>query len=286
MPAKFPDTDLVLNKDGSIYHLSLRPKDIADNIIVVGDPGRVHRVSSHFDSVHFEMNKREFITHTGKYKGKKITVISSGIGTDNMEMLMIELDALVNIDLKKRSVRSRKKKLKLYRLGTSASIQEDLRIGSHIVTEYAVGLDPIMHFYDYRPADKEAILTKRLKEELELAYLPYCFKGSKVLLEKFQNQMVVGNTVTSPGFYAPQGRNLRLATRHNQIIDQLAAFHEEDIWLTNIEMEAAAFYAFGKLLGHEVVSMNAIIANRIRKSVSKDPNRIIDSLIKKVLDSI
>ncbi|MEM7297465.1 MAG: nucleoside phosphorylase [Bacteroidota bacterium] len=286
MAHTYSETDLILNPDGSVYHLSLRPKDISDKIIVVGDPGRVHRVSRHFDSVEFEMNKREFITHTGKYKGKRLTVISSGMGTDNVEILMTELDALVNIDLVHREPKSRRKKLQIIRVGTSGTIREDIKVGSHLATEYAIGLDTIIQFYEYKHKGKEKRIIKKLREELDLHYTPYCFKGSSALFEKFKDCTITGNTVTCPGFYAPQGRELRTPIRYKNIIDRMQYFHEEDVWITNLEMETAGYYAFGKLLGHEMLSLNAIMANRVKGKFAKDPNKVIDGLIKKVLERI
>ena len=286
MPHTFSETDLILNPDGSVYHLSLRPKDISDKIIVVGDPGRVHRVSRHFDSVEFEMNKREFITHTGKYKGKRLTVISSGMGTDNVEILMTELDALFNIDLVHRQPKPRRKKLQIIRVGTSGTIRDDIKVGSHLATEYAIGLDTIIQFYKHKHTGVEKRIIKKLREELDLHYTPYCFKGSATLFEKFKDCTIAGNTVTCPGFYAPQGRELRIPIRYKDIIEKMQYFHEEDVWITNLEMETAGYYAFGKLLGHEMLSLNAIMANRVKGQFAKDPNKVIDSLIQKVLDRI
>lgn len=286
MANTFSETELIINPDGSVYHLSLRPKDISDKIIVVGDPGRVHRVSRHFDSVDFEMNKREFITHTGKYKGKRISVISSGMGTDNVEILMTELDALFNIDLAKRTPKQRKKKLQIIRVGTSGTIRDEIKIGSHLATEYAIGLDTILQFYEYKHRGVEKQIITKFREELDLHYTPYCFKGSTALFEKFRDCTIPGNTVTCPGFYAPQGRELRIPIRYKQIIEKMQYFHEEDVWITNLEMETAGYYALGKLLGHEVLSLNAIMANRVKGQFSKNPNRVIDGLIKKVLERI
>lgn len=286
MSHTYSETDLILNPDGSVYHLSLRPKDISDKIIVVGDPGRVHRVSKHFDSVEFEMNKREFITHTGTYKGKRLTVISSGMGTDNVEILMQELDALVNIDLVHREPKARKKKLQIIRIGTSGTIQEGIKVGAHLASEYAIGLDPLIHFYEFEHKGKEKKIVEQLQKELGLPYLPYCFKGSSTLFEKFKDCTIAGNTVTCPGFYAPQGRELRVPIRFKNIVEKLQYFHEEDIWLTNLEMETAGYYAFGKMLGHEMLSLNAIMANRVKHEFAKDPNRVIDELIMKVLERI
>ena len=286
MPHPYSETELILNPDGSVYHLSLRPKDVADKIIVVGDPGRVHRVSQHFDSVDFEMNKREFITHTGKFKGKRITVISSGMGTDNVEILMQELDALFNIDLINREPKQRKKKLQIIRIGTSGTIRDEIKVGSHLATEYAIGMDPVIHFYQFKPKGKERRIVEKFQEEIGIPYQPYCFKGSASLLDKFRDCTIIGNTVTCPGFYAPQGRELRVPIQFPNIIDKMLYFHEEDVWLTNLEMETAGYYAFGKLLGHEMLSLNAIMANRVKSVFAKDPNKVIDGLIKKVLDRI
>ncbi len=285
--AKIPETDLVLNPDGSVYHLNLLPKHISDIVIAVGDPGRVYSVSQHFDEVEFEMNKREFITHVGKYKGKRITVISTGIGPDNVEIVFTELDALVNIDLKTREPKSRKKKLKIIRIGTSGALQEDIPVGSHLVSDYAVGLDNLMSFYDLPMDDVEAGLAHDLHRKTGLPFMPYVVRGSETLRDQIAgNDMIKGNTVTCPGFYAPQGRVVRLPIRFPTLLEDLNYFHKGDFWLTNFEMETSAYYAFGKLMGHEVLSANAIIANRMRTKFSKDPHKIVDALIKKVLDRV
>lgn len=285
--AKISDTDLVLNPDGSVYHLNLLPKHISDTIIAVGDPGRVYSVSQYFDEVEFEMNKREFITHVGKYKGKRITVISTGIGPDNVEIVFTELDALANIDLKTREPKSRKKKLKIVRIGTSGSLQEDIPVGAHLVSDYAVGLDNLMSFYDLPMDDAEAGIAHDLHRKTGLPFMPYVVRGSETLRDLIAgDDMIKGNTVTCPGFYAPQGRVLRLPIRFPNLLEDLNYFHKGDFWLTNFEMETSAYYAFGKLMGHEVLSANAIIANRMKTKFSKDPHKIVDSLIKKVLDRI
>ena len=286
--ARIGEADLILNEDGSIYHLSLLPRNISDIIIAVGDPNRVYRVSEYFDDVEFEMNKREFITHVGTYKGKRVTVISTGIGTDNVEICLTELDALANIDLKTREPKSRKKKLKIIRVGTSGALQEDIPVGSHLVTDYAVGFDNLMSFYDLRQDSFEREIGDDLQKEIDLPVKPYVVRGSEGLRNHFGTDMIVGNTITTPGFYAPQGRELRIAARYPKLLDDLNYYHHKgsDFWLTNFEMETAAYYALGRLLGHEVVSVNAIIANRVKSKFSKDPNKVVDSLIKKVLDKI
>ncbi|QSE97640.1 nucleoside phosphorylase [Fulvivirga lutea] len=283
---KIPESELILNKDGSVYHLNLKPSHISDTILTVGDPSRVYMISQYFDDVDFEMNRREFITHVGKYKGKKITVMSTGMGTDNVEIFMTELDALVNIDLKKREPKQRKKKLKIIRIGTSGAMQEDIPLGTHLVSDYAVGLDTLMCFYNL-PQDKfEMEIASELKEQTKLPFTPYVVRGSETLREQIGENMVVGNTVTCPGFYAPQGRELRLPLKNKTLLETLNYYHKNGFWLTNFEMETAGYYALGRMLGHEVLSVNAIIANRIKNKFSKNPNKIIDSLIRKVLDRI
>lgn len=283
---KISETDLILNPDGSVYHLNLLPKNISDTVIAVGDPGRVYMVSQYFDEVDFEMNKREFITHVGKYKGKRITVISTGIGSDNVEIFFNELDALVNIDLKTREPKTRKRKLKVIRIGTSGALQEDIPVGTHLLSDYAVGLDNLMNFYDLPMDDFETGLAHDIQKKTGLPFMPYVVRGSETLLDQIENEMQIGNTVTCPGFYAPQGRELRLPIRFPRLLEDLNYYHKGDFWLTNFEMETSAYYAFGRLLGHEVLSANAIIANRIKNKFAKDPNKVVESLIKKVLDRI
>jgi uridine phosphorylase len=279
---------LILNEDGSVYHLNLLPKHISDTIITVGDPSRVYRVSQYFDDVEFEMNQREFITHVGTFNGKKITVISTGIGTDNIEIFFTELDALLNIDLKTREPKSRRKKIKVIRIGTSGALQEDIPLGSHLVTDYAVGLDNIMAFYDLKMDDFEQQIAQDIQKNTSLPFVPYVVRGSESLRELIGDDMITGNTVTTPGFYAPQGREIRIPIKFPKLLEELNYYHNKssDFWLTNFEMETAGYYAMARLLGHEAISVNAIIANRVKNKFSKDPNKVIDSLIKKVLDRI
>ncbi|MBI3218437.1 MAG: nucleoside phosphorylase [Bacteroidetes bacterium] len=283
---KISETDLILNSDGSVYHLNLLPKHISDTIIAVGDPSRVYMVSQFFDEVEFEMNKREFITHVGKYNGKRITVISTGIGTDNVEIFFTELDALANIDLKTREIKPRKKKLKVVRIGTSGSLQDDVPVGAHLVSDYAVGLDNLMNFYDLPMNDFETGLAHDIQKKTGIPFMPYVVQGSEVLRNQLGADMIVGNTVTCPGFYAPQGRELRLPIRFPKLLEDLNYYHKGDFWLTNFEMETAGYYALGRMLGHEVLSVNAIIANRMKNKFSKNPTKVVESLIEKVLDRI
>ncbi|SMG07287.1 uridine phosphorylase [Marivirga sericea] len=284
MNKQYPESELILNKDGSVYHLSLKPQDISDVILTVGDPSRVHKVSQYFDKITFEMNKREFITHTGTYKGRKLTVMSTGMGTDNVEILMTELDALANINLKKRENKAKKKSLKIIRIGTSGGLQQDLPVDSLSVSQFAVGLDTLMHFYELERTEAESNVESALQLEVNLPFRPYCVEGSSSLLKHFAEGMNVGNTVTCPGFYAPQGRQLRAPIRFPDIVESLSMFHYGDLWLTNFEMETAGYYAMGRLLGHDVLSCNAIVANRMSHQFSKNSDKTIDSLIKLVLN--
>ncbi len=286
--AKISETDLILNPDGSVYHLSLLPKHISDIVITVGDPNRVNQVSEHFDDIEFEMNRREFITHVGKYKGKSVTVISTGMGTDNIEIFMTELDALVNVDLATREPKAERKRLKIVRVGTSGAMQEDIPVGSHLVSDYAVGFDNLMSFYSLEQSEFERTVALDIQKNTGLPFLPYVVKGSDALRAQFGFDMIEGNTVTTPGFYAPQGRIIRTPIRYPKLLEDLNYYHNRtsDFWLTNFEMETAGYYAMGRLLGHDVLSVNAIIANRIVNKFSKDPNHVIDGLIKKVLDRI
>jgi uridine phosphorylase len=286
--AKISETDLVLNRDGSVYHLALLPKHISDTVLTVGDPSRVNVISQYFDSIEFEMNRREFITQVGTYKGKRVTVISTGIGTDNIEIFFTEVDALVNMDLKTREPKARKKKLKIIRIGTSGALQEDIPVGSYLVSDYAVGFDNLMTFYDLKQDDVERTIAEDIRKKVKLPFTPYVVKGSEALRKQVGADMLVGNTITAPGFFAPQGRTVRVPIKYPKLLDDLNAYHHRptDFWLANFEMETAGYYAMARLLGHEVLSANAIIANRVKNKFSGDPNAIVEGLIKIILDRI
>ena len=243
-------------------------------------------VSKYFDDVEFEMNRREFITHRGTYNGKKVTVISTGMGTDNIEIFLNELDALVNVDLRKREEKARKKKLNIIRIGTSGALQEDIPLGSHLVSDYAVGLDTLMCFYQLPQDDFEREIGEGIQKQIGLPFTPYVVRGSQTLKEQIGEGMLVGNTVTCPGFYAPQGRQIRLELKYPRLMEELNYFHKGDFWLTNFEMETAGYYSLARLLDHEVLSVNAIIANRIQNKFAKNATEVVDELIKKVLDRI
>ncbi len=284
--ARISDSELIITKDGSIYHLNLKPQHIADIVIAVGDPSRVYNISKHFDKVEFEMNKREFITHVGKYKGKRMTVISTGMGTDNIEIFMTELDALVNIDFKTREVKKEKRKLKIVRIGTSGAIQEDIPVGSFIASEYGLGLDTLNYFYNFKHSPKEQAIVEAVQESTGLGFTPYLTKCSPKLLKQLGHDMIKGNTITSPGFYAPQGRKIRVPLRLPKLVRDLTQFHIDNFWLTNFEMETAAYYGLAKLMGHEMLSLNAIIANRAKGEFSKNYTKIVDDLILTTLERL
>ncbi len=287
-PYEFPESELILNKDGSIYHLNLRPEDIAHRIIAVGDPGRVHRVSKLFDSIEFEMHRREFITHTGFYKKQRLTVMSTGMGTDNIEIFLNELDALVNIDLKARCRKEQTTSLTIVRVGTSASIREEIPVGAHLLSTAAFGLDSLMFFYKTSPDEQNEKLCKTFKKTYGLPFLPYFATASPRLVASFgaDSSFIKGCTVTLPGFYAPQGRRLRYEPNFPDMLNELVYFNEQEQWITNFEMETAGYYALGNLLGHDVISMNAIIANRATQTFANNHNQITDALIQKVLDHV
>ncbi|WP_018477275.1 nucleoside phosphorylase [Pontibacter roseus] len=281
-----PESELIINKNGTVYHLNLLPEHISDTIITVGDPDRVPMVSKYFDEIEVQVTKREFVTHTGYYKGKRLTVISSGMGTDNIDILMNELDALVNIDFQSREPNEEKIALKIIRVGTSGSLQKQIPLGSHLASHYGVGLDSLMEFYPLEQDENEQSIARALQEQLGVGFRPYCVNGSRSLIEKIAFDMAPGNTLTCPGFYAPQGRVLRAGLRNPDLLQVYQDFRVCDFQLTNFEMETAGYYAMGRLLGHEMLSLNAIVANRITQEFATNSEEVIDSLIVKVLDRV
>jgi len=293
MPAPIAASELILNPDGSVYHLSLHPDDIATTILAVGDPDRVAKVSQYFDHIELKKQKREIVTHTGTLGGQRLTVISTGMGTDNVELVLTELDALVNIDLVTRQPKPQLTSLNIIRLGTSGSLQADLPVGSLVASHSALGLDPLMDFYQYLPpistdrsADFWANLGSQVQQLLQLGYQPYAALASTGLLKKLAADFLPGHTLTCPGFYAPQGRQIRAPHRLPDLMDRLANFRAGDFRFTNFEMETAAYYALGTLLGHHTLSLNAIVANRATKEFDPQADKTIDLMIQKVLARI
>lgn len=277
-----PASELIINSDGSIYHLHLKPEHLASTVFTVGDPDRVPLVSRYFDQIEFKLQKREFITHTGWKNGKRVTVMSTGMGTDNIEILMTELDALVNVDLQTRLIKPNKTSLQIIRIGTSGSMQADLAEGSLLASEVGIGMDSLMSYYP--DLDEDQSIAKTIQAELGLPFLPYQAQASTLLLNKLDKEIVKGVTLTCPGFYAPQGREVRLKPRFDRMIERLAGLKIGEKRLTNFEMETAGYYALGKLLGHEMLSLNAIIANRPLKKFDPDAEKTVDLLIGKALE--
>lgn len=283
---KITTTDLILNKDGSVYHLNLLPEDLADDIITVGDPDRVGEVSKHFDKVELRKRKREFITHTGYIGSKRISVISTGIGTDNIDIVLNELDALVNIDLDRRVYLDKLKSLNIIRIGTSGAMQTDIPIDSILVSEYAVGLDALMAFYTYEASREEKAILRAIVSQAPAfkPLKPYVCAASKLLLRKIGKDLPRGITVTAPGFYAPQGRELRFNKSIPNFIKQLSSISKDNLRLTNLEMETSGIYGLANILGHQAISVNAILASRVKYEFSKNPGKTIDKTIKLVLE--
>jgi uridine phosphorylase len=285
-------SELILNSDGSIYHLNLLPDHISDTVLTVGDPARVAQVSRHFDSLDVEIRHREFVTHVGYYKGKRLTVLSTGMGTDNIDIVMNELDALVNIDFVTRTVRpvEERMSLRVVRLGTSGSLQADVPIGAMLATEHAVGLDSLMQFYPLVETGLETEVATELQQVLGLPFAPYVVRGSDLLREQLGAGMVMGNTLTCPGFYGPQGRVLRLDLRQPDYIARLQSFRhhsaEGEFRLSNFEMETAGYYGLGRLLGHEVLSLNAIVANRATGEFAENAGAVVDAMIEQTLQRL
>lgn len=283
-----PETDLVLNPDGSIYHLNLLPEDVAETIITVGDPDRVAEVSKYFDRIDLKKGKREFITHTGWLGKKRITVISTGIGTDNIDIVLNELDALVNIDFNTRLVKDKMTSLDIIRIGTSGSLHPDIELDSILVSEYALGFDALMNCYKYDldPNEKQLqVKTDSYFYAIKTA-LPYVTSASSDLTARIGFGLQKGITATAPGFYAPQGRKLRAENINTDFLKRLQSFQFNDQKITNLEMETAGIYALAKVLGHNALSVNAILANRATKKSSKNPQKIIDQSIKLILDRL
>ncbi|WKB81092.1 nucleoside phosphorylase [Cellulophaga lytica] len=282
-------SELILNADNSIYHLNILPEDIATTIITVGDPDRVGEVSKYFDTIELKKGKREFITHTGTLKGKRISVISTGIGTDNIDIVLNELDALVNIDFATRTIKEKKTTLDIIRIGTSGAIQADIPINSFLLSEYAIGLDSLLQFYDSKHVQHSEIQdafvahTNWAKDKST----PYVVTCSAELADKiYSDKLVKGFTATNVGFYGPQGRILRLNTQDNQLNNKIASFKHNSLKVTNLEMETAGIYGLAKLLGHNALSLNAILANRANGEFSVTPRETVEELIKYTLNKL
>jgi uridine phosphorylase len=281
-------SELILNPDGSIYHLNLLPEDIADTIFLVGDPDRVEEVSRYFDRIEIKKQKREFVTHTGYVGNKRLTCLSTGIGTDNIDIVITELDALVNMDLKTRTAKTELTGLNLIRIGTCGSLQHDIPVDSFLASEYGVGLDGLLGFYNFEVSEEDKqFLQPIIPIVSNLGVHPVIVKGSDALLNTVAKDIRKGVTLTNCGFYGPQGRTVRIAPKDKRYIDELSAITlPGNRKLTNMEMETSAIYGMSKLLGHNALSLNAILANRVDGTFSKDPHGATDKLIRFVLETI
>lgn len=286
---RIAESELIITGRGAIYHLDLRPEELADTVIVVGDPDRVKKVSKHFDSIEHQLQHREFITHTGYIGKKRLSVMSTGIGPDNIDIAINELDALANIDFNTREIKKEFKKLHIIRFGTSGSLQADIPVDSFVASTHGLGFDNLLNFYAYDAIVGETEMAAAFVQQTGLdtsITMPYAFSGGQELIGKFSDGFYKGITVTCPGFYGPQGRILRLGLRSPGLINKLTDFRFNNHRITNFEMETSAIYGLGKLLGHECLSVNAIVANRVVQEFSKDSNAAVEKLIKKALEAL
>jgi uridine phosphorylase len=280
--SKIAESELIINNRGAVYHLDVRPEELAHTIILVGDPDRVKKVSAHFDTIEHQLQHREFITHTGFIGKKRLSVVSTGIGPDNIDIAVNELDALVNIDFDTREIKTNLTTLQICRFGTSGSLQANIPVDSFVASTHGLGLDNLLNYYAYQQSAAEAAIANAFIEQTGLqnsVTIPYVFEGSDTLLSKFGNNFHKGITVTCPGFYGPQGRVLRLPLRSPGLINKLTQFNFNAQQITNFEMETSAIYGLGKLLGHQCMSVNAIVANRVVQQFSKDGNAAVEKLI-------
>ena len=280
MPIK--ESELILNPDGSVYHLNLKPEHISDTIILVGDQDRVVKVSKYFDTIEFETQKREFKTHTGVFHGKRLSVISTGIGPDNIDIVLNELDALVNIDFNTRQVKESLTALNIIRIGTSGSLQAKIPVDAFVLSSHGLDLNGMLHsynMYDINNPDIEDAFIEQTNWHSNKAR-PIIINGSTALTKKLKgSQVFQGLTATAGGFYGPQGRVLRLGLQDPKLNSKMDAFSYKGINISNFEMETSAIYGLAKLLGHEAISMNAVIANRANGRFSKNPAKVINELI-------
>lgn len=296
---KLLDAELILNPDGSVYHLNLLPEQVAETIITVGDPDRVQAISQHFDRLDCEVQKREFVTHTGWIGKKRLTVISTGIGTGNIDIVFNELDALFNIDLQKKVLKKDLKKLTFVRIGTSGCLKKEIPLDSFLVSELAVGMDNLLTYYQLKNNKKEKKLQQRLSQFLKPQKLkiPYVVGANRPLIKTLGKDFSKGITLTCPGFYGPQGRQLRAQNKTKNLLDNFvnfnaANFHFQgrknkyEYQITNFEMETAGIYGMAKLLGHQAISFNALLANRGSGTFSKNPKKTVDKLIVEVLERL
>ncbi|MCG8582270.1 MAG: nucleoside phosphorylase [Bacteroidales bacterium] len=287
---KIEASELIINPDGSIFHLYLKPEDVAQNIILVGDPGRVELISSFFDTIELKKSNREFVSCTGTYKGKRLTVVATGIGTDNIDIVVNELDALVNIDFETRTVKEKHTQLNFVRIGTSGALQKDLPVDTWLLSEKGIGFDGLINFYARRNEVTDLEFEKAFTKSLNwnpLLTSPYVVDAAPELLDKLVGDNVVkGVTISAPGFYGPQGRELRLDIADKQINEKITAFRHNNYRVTNYEMECSAIYGLSALLGHKAATVCMIIANRLAGTASKDYKPVMKKLVEHVLNGL
>lgn len=282
-----PETELILRSDGSVYHLGVLPHQVADRIIIVGDPDRVPVISALFDEVECRIAGREFVIHTGSFQEKKMTVVSSGIGVDNIDIVINELDAAVNVDFETRKPKATHTTLKIVRIGTSGSMHADIPVGSFVASAFSFALDGVPYSYMWSRNENEELLHQELANRffwLKESSGFYTVQGSDSLLSQIAFDAVKGITATANGFYGPQGRSVRLQSVMESRIDQYASFSSNELKITNFEMECAGIYALASMLGHEALTVCAILANRATKEFHKNPSASIESLIRLVLE--
>ncbi|RAJ73472.1 uridine phosphorylase [Chitinophaga dinghuensis] len=289
MDKRIAESELIINSRGAVYHLDVRPEELAHTIITVGDPDRVGAVSQHFDKIEGKFQHREFVTHTGYIGNKRLSVVSTGIGTDNIDIVFNELDALVNIDFNTRLVKKDLTSLQIIRLGTSGALQDSIPVDSFVVSSFGLGLDNLMPYYAFETTEEEKQLLEAFRGQVALhpgSASPTIFAAANSLSSHFGEGFHHGITVTCPGFYAPQGRVLRGTLSNPNLIDNLTGFSYNHHRITNFEMETSGIYGMGRVLGHQCLSVSAIVANRIRQEFSKDSGAAVSNLIKKGLEII
>jgi uridine phosphorylase len=281
--SRIAESELIINPRGAVYHLDLRPDEIAGTVITVGDPDRVKEVSKYFDTIEVQRQHREFVSHTGTVGKKRITVLSSGIGPDNIDIVINELDALVNIDFETREIKKELRSLNIIRIGTSGSLQADIPVDSFVASTHGLGVDNLLNFYRHEHNEQEKELLQSFITHTQIhgqIGQPYITSGAASLIKHFVTNFHQGITVTCPGFYGPQGRVLRLGIRNPDLINRLTDFRFGQHRISNFEMETSAIYGLGKLLGHQCLAVNAIVANRVKKEFSKDGKAAVENLIK------
>ena len=285
---KIAESELIINSRGAVYHINLRPEELADTVITVGDPDRVTKVSRRFDKIEVKQQHREFIAHTGYIGNKRITVLSTGIGPDNIDIVMNELDALKNIDLETRTIKQQLSQLTVIRLGTSGSLQADIPVDSLVVGTHGLGLDNLLNYYRFESNDEEQQILQQFiaHTQLDGKIQPYISAAGASVIKHFTAGFHHGITVTCPGFYGPQGRVLRLGLANPMLIERLTNFSFGNHRISNFEMETSAIYGLGKLLGHHCLAVNVIVANRVKKEFSKDGEAAVENLITKSLEII